>query len=948
MLRCNEPTFYAGLALLCSVAGSFAMVRAILYALGVAIHHLTEVKCLPSFLEHIVWVAGLFIAVVVLGDVSALTPWVVLLATATSGACCWSRRSFRWIGLSSYVLYSLAVMHVVGPLFLEEVELNGQEWSALMQGQRVLIPSAPPRPTDGRFALDESTPALYIYSYYRKVKIEGSTSPLAASTAPVASLRLPSELQLWWTRGPREVSRGTARVTKRPRHAFKPSVDHFLPTYHVMATGDDTQLLYYRREVDISAPPVVGGSDSILLLGHHGVIRHSNLYCIIPAQLIVPPPQSAAHVPSSSADVPCLRLRNTTRLHNVTIHWAFHPSFFSVPATSQADAHLVNSSNGTRYAWQSLQISSNSDQSCVDVESRLQRDFGIAVASSLIECVNEVNVKKLPLPFVAKAPLLVWLRWQFPEYVRRVQDWLVFLSSHVTTLASVLAVEVFHMSCRSATLLRQQCRVWVVKMAPYVKSGAEQTTLFARGAWCGSLATPGSSIGAGEGGGAVPQDLLNTMIMTPLSWCDEFASAYGTHPAFRAGAHTHASVAALVSVLVDALDLVPGVWSVYAWAWNTEYCITVWIVVTLRRVFSFLFYVAPPPIFHMLTLTAERTAALAPRVVTPLRCLWRKFSQLRVLTYFEGFCVFMWTLEKRLWCYEWITLKQVLTFFGRRCEKAVYLCAKCAAVSGVWVNTLVRHYNGTSFPTHMAVTLLQTTLLGIAMRNELNEVVVAEQRERAPVRNLVTRYMPTSLATWPPLSSFASRVSGFWTVARDHFVASLHYLLLHAVAALVLIGLSVLPLASKLYALSLHYVFPWLSCRYFLLFFSHDLPPARRVTVCFVGRMTVATVLQDTVGDFIYHVLKDTFIAVGLTGGLALLLWAWPQRATLAKQLATAISDSLQATPTSKSVGAREVADSSGVESRTKEKTAHDVEAQQQQQQQDMLVMKQVNFSDAN
>ncbi|GET92666.1 hypothetical protein, conserved [Leishmania tarentolae] len=895
VIRCGEATVYAGVALLCGVMAILAMTRVFLYTLGALVSHVVKDGCFPPLLERSVCAAMLITAVVLFGHVSALISWMVLLATVTSGALCWSPRSFRWIGVGSFILYSLALMHVVGPAFVEEVDPTRLEASALVQGQRVLIPSLSSlRTGDVSSSSLPLLPALRIYSYYDKVTIEGSASPLDTSPVSVLLPRLPFDLSAWWTHGVRGVSglKGGVKECSRGYCVTEGAVLPF-PTHHIIASGDNTQLLHYTRDMDISAP-IWAGSDNIHLLGHRSAIRHSHVYCIIPEKGADTIPLSTPTVPSL-VGVRCLRLRDSILLRNVTIHWISYPLSSAPPSTFAEAERRVDTSSSAPYAWRSLHVGTDSEKSCLAVQAQLKEEFGIVVSSALIECIDKLDVATLPPSFVAKAPLLLWLGWQLPGYAHRVQDILLFLLHHVAPPVSKLVLVICRMSCEAASALAQQCGACLVQMAPYVKHGAEQVALFVGGAVCGSPAQREMLMGAAEGPADSRKPVLLAMAI-PSSRCAALRRAHATHSAFRAGAQTRTFVLAAVSAVVDSLDLVPGVWSMYAWAWKAEYRITVWIVAALQNIVCFTVYMAVQPIVRVLIVAAQYVAALAPKVVILLRCLWRGVSQLRIFAYLAHLWTSLWALEKCVWYYEWTGLDLVLTFLTTQCATVACVFARHAVLSVGWASGLVRYYNSTSFSIHIAVTFVQTALLGIAMRNKLDMLVEAEQQQ-AQGRNLLTRYMPTRLAAWLPSSSFANRVNGFWMMMRTHLAECVRYFLLHAVAVLVLIGLSVLPFASKLYALSLRYLFPWLSCQYFLAFFSHDLPTARRVAVYFVGRMAVATVLQNTIGDFIYRMLKDLLIAVGLTGGLALLLWGWPHRATLAKQVATVIADSLEATP---------------------------------------------------
>ncbi|KAG5467276.1 hypothetical protein CUR178_00917 [Leishmania enriettii] len=945
VIRCGEATVYAYASLLCGIVAIVATARACLYALGILVLYIGRDGHFSPLLEHSVCAVALVAAVVLFGDVSALMTWVVLLATVTSGACCWSLRSFRWIGVGSFVLYSLAVMHLLGPALVEEVDLSRREWFALAQGQRVLIPSPspPPHAVDESPSSQPSLPALCIYSYYEKVKIEGSASPNAVSISSAVYLGPPRGLPPW-SHGLWGVSGGNGSLKQRSRRDRRaPGEVLPFPTFRIIASGDNTLLSHYTRDVNITEP-AIEGSDSIHLIGRHAAIRHSHIYCIIPGKTAHPVPPPAPTRPWL-VDALCLRLRNSTVLLNVTIHWVVYQPLSSVPTASAEAAHTSSSSCSSPYAWRSLHVGKYSEQLCADVQSQLQGELGVAVSSSLIECVDELDVSKLPPLFVSRAPLLVWLGWQLPGYAHRVQDMLALFSNHVAASASVVLMKVFQMNCQAASALGRECGAWLVQMEPYVKRGVEQAAVFAGGALCGPCASPEGSIGIGQGsgGGGGAREALLRAAATPSSLCAAFARTYATHSAFRAGAQTRTSVVAVVSAALDALDLVPGVWSAYAWAWRAEYRVTLWIAAALQRGFYFAFYVALQPIVRVLIIAAHHVATLAPYIVLLLRYLWRGISHLRILTYLARLCASMWRLEKCAWRYEWAMLKLVLAFLAACCEAVVYACAEYAVVGASWAANLVWRYNKTSFSTHMAVLLLQTTLIGIAMRNDLKKLAAAERSQATPARNWLTRCMPVSAVTWLSPSSFAKRFNGFWMLLRAHLAACVWYFVLHAVAALVLIGLSVLPFASKLYALALHYAFPWVSCQYFLVFFSRGQPLPRHVAVYFVGRMAVTTVLQDTIGDFIYHVLKDLLMAVGLISGLVLPLWAWPQRATLAEQVATAIADSLQVSPMPTRASATAPAESNEPESRTAEEADEEEEARQR----NVHAIKQIDLSDA-
>ncbi|KAK7196883.1 hypothetical protein NESM_000629500 [Novymonas esmeraldas] len=868
-VHCDEATVYAGIAAVCGVVSIFALTRGILYAFGRLLHRVTPASRAAALLERSTCVGVLIVAIALIGDASALLPWVALLAVATSGALCWSLTSCRWLGVGSFALYTMVVLHIVGPLLSEDVEGGRREWSALVQGQRVQLP-----PTS---LTSMPRGDVYILSYFDKVRLEGG----AATSPRRLSLRLPS----WLAQRPWRADRGnvtTRRRTGRGSAVSETTSSH--PTLHIIASGDDTRLSNYSHGGDDTAAPpppslpVVVGRDSVQLLGQRSAIWHSRLRCLIPDE-------DAAVAPSLAA-VPCVRLHHSAILRDVVLLWATLPPPTTVAAAAAEEPRDDATPRSAPHEWKTLSIGADRGQTCADAQAELHRAVGAARSALLLECVDGIDVATLAPTFVGNAPLLVWLGWQFPGYAQRAQRLLLFVSSHVLAPALEAAVEALHSA-------GQQFAAWVSDMTPYARRAAGGVAIFAGGALCGPVATAD---------GALPHSPAWHPGSALSSRCAAATRAYAAHPTFRAGAHARVSAVAVASAAADALDLVPGVWSVYAWAWTTEYHITLWIVATLRDVLYLVLCVAPQPILMVLLRVARVGAAGVPVAAVHLRSIWTCLSKLPLLSYAARLGAAVWRLECRVWAYECAALRAVAAVLAAQVLVVVRAAINGGAVACGGVASLLRRYSATSASMHVVVVFLQTALLLIAMRNELNEFISAERRRQSQLapqqpRGSLARYMPLSLVAWLPLGSFAVRVNGFWMLVRAHHLACVHYLLVHAVAALVLVGLSVLPFTAKVHAVSLRFVFPWMSSQCFLAFFAHASSSARRTAVLFVGRALVATALQDTVGDLLYHVLKDLLMAAGLTGGLVLLLWAWPRRATLAKQVATAIADSLHSTP---------------------------------------------------
>lgn len=957
-IRCDETSVFVAVLLLCGAAAAVAVLRAALCAISALLCRLTgNRRRLPAVLEPVLCAAVFVASLVLSGDASGLLPWLLLLDALLSASSAWSSTSFRWIAVTGFLFLSVGFTHVVGPMLLvEEPESDGrrEDWSALVRGQRLLL-SAPTatRERDAASSTTGTSPSVptlpHVYSYYDKVHIMGRTGPVAPSAEAQATL-MPAAWRLlllpalpsWAQAAVLPAAAATSNVSRDGRLSrSRRQANASASVVYLVAMGDDTRVSHYARHHQSTAAASADASvrDSVRLVGRRPALQHSDVSCLIARPLSSADNESegGASLPSRRytlrTELACVQLHESGTVSNLTVRWAYE----AVPrreTDAESAAEDGNSTLNTSAAaavpvaepWRVVRVAAQADILCADALAGLRREVGDAVAERLLACVDDLDVATLPHAFVAKAPLLVWLGWQFPTYLHLVQDALAFWSTHALVPAWSFAAEALYLAAQATAVLGQHVGAWLVDTAPYARRAVEQVAVFAGGAVCGTASPDNVSPLLSSAAVDVLADVRArprpTALMRPWGWrtaltrrCASFARSHAAHPAFRAGLSTRASTATLISGAADALDLVPGVWSVYAWAWRAEYRITVWILTALQAAAHFVICVAPKPAVHVVVAVVQWLAAAAPVLRVPFTHVWRLVLRLHVLTAAARVGRALWSLEKRAWACEVAVLKCLLGSVGAGCAAVLSTVAACAVTVGEWVAVLLRRYNSTSFSIHASVVLLQTALLLVAMRNEMNEYVAAElqlHKQRQQQRSLtdalvpgggssggslLTRYLPTRLMSRLPLSAFASRVNGFWMLVRAHHVACGRYVLLHAVAVLVLIGLSVLPFTSKLYALSLRYVVPWMSAQCFLVFFSPDPPPARRVALLVALRIAGTTLLQNTVGEFIYHILTDLLIAVGLMGGLALLLWAWPHRKELARQVATAITDSLHATP---------------------------------------------------
>lgn len=890
LLRCDEATVYAAIVMVCGVFLLFAILRASAQLLGHLVDGVAS-RFIPTFIERLLCALAVVVTVVIFADGSVLLPTLMLLATATSGALCSSLLSFRWLWIGSFICYCLVLLNVVGPMLVEDVDATKQEWAALVRSQHVVLPSSA---AIARAASSlDSAASRYVYSFYDSVKIEGAASPLAAAAPadPKLPLDVVTRLMPTWL-----MEGNDARNANKYDPQEHTGKKNKLPTYHVIASGDNTLLTYYTeaRAHESAGLPFLW--DSVVLVGQRSRVQHSHFYCLI------------------SARSPCLRLHATTQLRNVTIYWA---------ERAKAGATLPSTRALT---WHEFSIGQATPQNCSEAQSSFaaqvksqeqeqQRHIrgvgcGAEVCAAdeflLLDCVEEVKVSALPSSFVAQAPFLVRFGWQFPGYLRQAQEVLFVFSDRVLFPFAVFFTETLSAAGGATSALCGQFSTWLVQVLPHFKHAAEEVAVYAGGLVCGTPPPPPSTSSYSTSA-ASALDVAAAEAQTSVlhasgpsaTRCVAFGRAHASRAAFKAGVQTHRSILAVLSTLADAADVLPGVWTVVRWAWDAEMAITLWILRGLRDVGCFLVLVLPRLVLHGLDVAARCSDAVLVHAGPPLRVLWRWLSRLPVKPCTSRLFSWLWTLETRGLRYEWSIFTFVL---GRlAAQGAVALAAVLHSVS-VLVSksgTLMTWYGQTSFSIHLVVTFLQSLFLLLAMRNEMWELIEAEQhRTTSPHSPLsfLRRLFPQSVERYLPWKSMTARANGFLLLVRAHRQACMNYLLLHSIGLLVLIGLSVLPFTSKLYSLTLRYVLPWLSAKAFLIFFD-DPPSTRTTAVLLIARVVFAIALQQTIGDFLYHIVKDILIAVALMGGLTLLLWAWPQRTALAKQMATAIADSLHVTP---------------------------------------------------
>jgi hypothetical protein len=920
ILRCDEATVYAVVVAVSAIFVLLAVLRAVVHLLGSLVSRAITRMVTPA-VEGLLCATVSVVSVAIFADSSALLPALMLLATATSAALCRSMLSFRWLWASSFAFYGVLLLNLIGPLLAEDVDVTRQEWSALVRGQHVLLPPWSSALTagspgssggDGSGGGRLSLSSRYVYSFFDSVKIEGSTSPLAkvAPRSPKPSMNVLSWLHLTWIAngGGRGEGRGSRRralntSTSNHRRSGKEEWDA-LPTRHVIASGDETLFTHY-AELQSGNVPHGLVVDSIFLLGERSRLQHSHIHCVAPA------PAPSLLLSASHAHPPCLRLHHSTMLRNVSIYWSELPDI-EAAALDERNVH-----------WRAFHTGHEAAQTCAEVQRQLAVQMGYAVGgaegstnpayafvdiTALLDCVDAIDVSALPPSFVDHAPLPVRFGWHFPGYFHRVQESFLVFSDRVILPLAVFFGNVLDVCGQLLGSLFAQMGALFVEAMPHVKHAAEEVSVYTGGLVCGaapqrpagssSPSSPSSSLGrATTRQGTVLHAYVPSTYATAR--CAAFSRVYASYAAFQAGVKTRKSALVLLSTFADAADVFPGMWTVCRWAWDAEVAITLRVLSGFRMAGRFLLFDVPPPLLRVCAVLVRGLGVVSGRLGTPLRALWVWLTRLPILPYASRLLSWLWDLEACWLRYEWAVLRDLGSFLGGQSRALFIPLTRAVSVACHLVGELMARYGRTSFSIHIVVTVIQSLLLLVAMRNEMRELIEAEHRRttspHSPLR-VLTRFFPSSVQHYLPLPSITARVNGFVLLVRAHHQACMNYLLLHFVGVLVLIGLSALPFTSKLYYLSLRYVLPWLSAKAFLVFFD-DPPSTRATAVLVVLRVILSTILQQTVGDFLYYLVRDAVIALGVFGGVTLLLWAWPQRTELAKQVASAIADSLQGTP---------------------------------------------------
>lgn len=834
-IEVDEFSLLAAVGLLGAAVLSLAILRLGFRLVAVAVTHIIG-RYVGTSVETATCIACMLVTVFVFGDRSVLTLPLFLLSCATGFALCWSSCSFRWVVATGFSVSCLLLTQVIAPHFVSIVDPFATEWQSIIRGQQIIV--APP------LSRSSEQNSRYLYIYYDEVHLRSARTPFA-SVAGTSSTK--SDLPVW-SLLPLARQAMTWMPNRPGRSQGICGIDNPAVQYLVSAS-EATAVLDYGSSTSTTL-------DTVYLLGEGSSLTNIHLHCM------------------EDGTSSCLHLRVDTILKNVTI------SLYSPPSSAEGPPDALPKPSASILIGDSLTL-------CVEAQSQLRRLQGVK-ATPLIHCATELDLTGLPPRYQQQAPALVRCRWKFPQYMKQLHLAFVFVMDYAIYPIARWLASFSQVACQVLRAMLEKLRDGMRLAAPHVRRGLHWVCVYLCGLICG------------------PSHLNLDTATAPSSWCLASATAYRSSAAYRAGIRSHETVLSLFSSMAETLDLVPGVWSMYSWAWRVEWRATQVLLRAWHCVLSFIFYTAPLPVARLLYAVLTSMAELITLAAMPLRHAWDILCHGGVGSFLSQCSRWLWAKEVSLLSAEWDLLRHLSWFVLSRSAKAVEVAWNGVAVVYKSVLRCMKWYSTTSFSIHIFVVLAQSVLLVIAMRNEMSALVAQEEEQQQKRRQQqraiagskynVLRIIPSSVTNWVPMRSAMTRFYGFILLIHAHQNACIQYVLHHGVLFFVLIGLSVVPFAGKLYAFTLRYVLVWVSSKGFLLFFTES-PTMQQMLLYGVGRIAVTLLLQRTLGDFLYYLLKDLLIAGLLIGGTALVVWAWPQRKTIVQQVSAAITESLHNSP---------------------------------------------------
>lgn len=854
----REWTVHAAITVLVAATLALAVTRYLCVLIGFLFDKLVT-PLLHPHMEVLMESVVVVIFAAIFGCTAGLLLPSVGLTVVTAIAFGWSIRSVRAIFAVALAVYCMALPPLLSQYLVIAVPSDTVEWSAAFQGENA----------DVSRTVDNAAPIRrQYYVYYDDVTLgEGGVTDSSTPSASVVNAHLvPVEELVHTLYHPRHRRRQKLHAAAAGNSTM--GTEMGVVTAHVVSVGDHTTIHRYGTARN--------HFDYIRLLGEQSRVVDSTLHCSM-----------AAVVGFSSDDEafpPCVVALDDVKVLNTTFY--FYARHGADPSAAGAIASVhVPQADSCAALLNALEAGYGDGRASVDPSQWVQclpsEQYTLDSLTGLLH--NEM----VPRQFVKRMPSAVSWRLYLPNHLKHIQEGLLFLFHHVCVPTGVFVSGFVQASGRVLVVLGKWGGEKAAVAYPVVASGANRVKMCFMGFVCGSTSTPPDSTFV----------VLQSDVLFGLIPCSHHTAAQDRERSFVLGQRLRNSTQTALDATLDALELVPGVWSTVKWAWDAEWGATKWVVQNTWRWLRRFVMVAPTPVWRVVCGVARavgRVIRTGYRLVALVGAWLPRFS---VITPLKRAVSLVLEEEKRELRHE-VELLQRLTPAALLVLGKVF-GALFSLLERLWgvVWTVLTWYSATSFSIEFSIVLLQTALLAVAMRNEVRDLV-RQEKEEAKLRERAAggTFFSSLLSKRLRQNVVMSKVNGFALFAKAHYQTCTTYVVQHLVVVTMLIGLSVLPFTAKLYGVLLHYVLPWVSSQVFLAFFTAT-PSHRQTAALFAVKVVLATLLQRTFGDLLYRLLKDMLIALVVFAAAVLSVLSWSVRGTVFHWLHRLLDGSLRNQP---------------------------------------------------
>ncbi|ORC92287.1 uncharacterized protein TM35_000045010 [Trypanosoma theileri] len=527
-------------------------------------------------------------------------------------------------------------------------------------------------------------------------------------------------------------------------------------------------------------------------------------------------------------------LGTKSTLHNLTIRCRLQkPELDTIPLGPTACLNLVSdvvllNVHVELYNTSGVFLSSHKihkANGCTEALEQLQ-DFiqlnGINV-KSFLTCIPRLNSHDLLqrinderfLPSVLKKEIPSSLRWiwRAPGILQNILEQVNNILEHIILPASTLAMA--KLSDLLVTL-----KIFIVyaveRLRPYIYSILKNTQMLVYGVSC------------------------TTMKGIFVSFCQTHDAYDKSNFWYQLGVRIVEISSNTVRLLLDAVDLVPGFWTAYSFAWRLEWSLTVYCIQTIKIVIVEVCIKVIEPLFRLLSINLGRLFYTVLRLA-PL--CFEAIGFTTIINVIGKLFKFVWYLEMQWLAKEWVIVQKLFWYICLLLVAVLSFLLSVWSVCWGWGVYILGLYTTTSMAAHFFVALIQTIIILIAMRNELREIAA---RESGKYPSFMRQYTGGMF------------VIMMMTFTRVHSVTTVRYLVAHVAVLFMLVGLSVLRIFSKVYNITLYIVFPCISSYVGLEFVSKQ-PKRSSVIAISIAKGVLVVLVDRTIGNFVSLFLRELF-----------------------------------------------------------------------------------------